>query len=102
MTNAARFEGKVCLVTGAGSGIGRATLLRLAAEGGIVVAADLDAASARETIELAGLPPERALAIEVDVRSAEQTRGMAAEALGRYGQVDVLVNNAGIEILGDI
>lgn len=97
-----RFEGKVCVVTGAGSGIGRATAHRLAAEGGSVVAADLDLKTACDTLSLAGLGPSRGMAVEVDVCSSEGTQALARRTLETFGSVDVVVNNAGIEILGDI
>jgi len=97
-----RFEGKVCVITGAGSGIGRATAHRLAAEGGSVVAADLDLKTARDTLSLAGLGPSRGMAVEVDVGSPEGTQALARHTFETFGSVDVVVNNAGIEILGDI
>lgn len=101
-TSCRRFEGKVCVVTGGGSGIGRATVLRLAQEGATVVAADVDLPAARETVKLTGLGHDRAAAIKVDVRIQRQTERLARQTFERFGKVDVLVNNAGIEILGDI
>lgn len=103
-----RYEGKTCVVTGAANGIGRAIALRLAAEGGTVIAADLDLAGARDTV--ARFPRARrgsgsrgrGRAMRVDVRSEASVRRLVArvEALGRG--VDLLVNNAGIEILGTV
>jgi NAD(P)-dependent dehydrogenase (short-subunit alcohol dehydrogenase family) len=95
--SARRFAGRICVVTGAGSGIGRAVALRLAAEGGEVIAADSDAGAAAQTVTLAG----SGRAAEVDVRSEESVARLAELAAGG-GRVDLLVNNAGIEILGDI
>jgi NAD(P)-dependent dehydrogenase (short-subunit alcohol dehydrogenase family) len=92
----------VCVVTGAGSGIGRATARRMAEEGGAIVAADIDGESAAETLALAGLEADRGEAVVCDVRSVESTRRLAARVRERFGRADVLVNNAGIEILGDI
>jgi NAD(P)-dependent dehydrogenase (short-subunit alcohol dehydrogenase family) len=92
----------VCVVTGAGSGIGRATARRMAEEGGIIVAADIDGESAAETLTLAGLEADRGEAIECDVRSIESTQRLETRVRERFGRADVLVNNAGIEILGDI
>lgn len=97
---ARRMAGKVCVVTGAGNGIGRATALRLAAEGGRVVAADVDLAAARETIALIGRRGH--VALRVDVRSAASVGRLAAAVEKRAGGVDVLVNNAGIELLGTV
>ena len=98
---ARRFVGRDCLVTGAAGGIGRATALRLAGEGARIVVADIDRAGAEETLRLAG--QERAgLAVSLDVRSVESVAAAADEVASRCGGLDVLVNNAGIEILGAI
>lgn len=97
---ARRFAGKVCVVTGAANGIGRAAALRMTAEGGTIVAADIDLAGARETVALARGSGHAA--VRVDVRSAASVSRLAAAVGRRYGRVDVLVNNAGIEILGTV
>jgi NAD(P)-dependent dehydrogenase (short-subunit alcohol dehydrogenase family) len=99
--NAERFAGRVCVVTGSASGIGRAVVLRLAAEGAQVVAADLDLSGARATLDLTGRP-ELGLAARVDLRSARSVARLAAAVARRFGELHVLVNNAGIEILGDV
>lgn len=92
-----RYTDQVCVVTGAGAGIGRAIALRLAAEGAVVVAADKDADAAALTVQMAG----SGLAAVVDVRSAESVAALATMA-SELGRVDLLVNNAGIEILGTV
>jgi NAD(P)-dependent dehydrogenase (short-subunit alcohol dehydrogenase family) len=94
-----RLAGKVCIITGAGSGIGRASALLFAAEGGRIVAADIDAASARETADAIG---GDAFARRADVTDEEDTKALAAEVLERFGRVDVLFNNAGISGVGDV
>jgi NAD(P)-dependent dehydrogenase (short-subunit alcohol dehydrogenase family) len=99
--SARRFADRVCVVTGAGGGIGRAVALRLAAEGGEVIAADIDAGAAAQTAALAGSLAGAVRATQVDVRSAESVARLA-ELAAAGGRVDLLVNNAGIEILGDI
>src|SRR6478735_3362354 len=82
------LDGKVAVVTGAGSGIGRATVRRFAAEGARVIAADLDFARAHETC--AGLP--NATPVKADVTKREDVVAM----LARLDHLDVYFNNAGI------
>ncbi|MET7274405.1 bifunctional aldolase/short-chain dehydrogenase [Streptomyces flaveolus] len=88
---------RVALVTGAGSGIGRAIAHRLVAEGACVVVADLDATNASAVAEELG-GPDRAVAVTVDVTSEEQIAAAFAEAVLAFGGVDLVVNNAGISI----
>ncbi|MFJ8542501.1 bifunctional aldolase/short-chain dehydrogenase [Streptomyces sp. NPDC093586] len=88
---------RVALVTGAGSGIGKAIAHRLAAEGACVVIADLDAEGAATVAEELG-GPDRAVAVAVDVTSEEQIAAAFAEAVLAFGGVDLVVNNAGISI----
>ncbi|WP_077799909.1 bifunctional rhamnulose-1-phosphate aldolase/short-chain dehydrogenase [Streptomyces sp. JHA26] len=88
---------RVALVTGAGSGIGKAIAHRLAAEGACVVVADLDTENAAAVAgELGG--PDRAVAVTVDVTSEEQITAAFAEAVLAFGGVDLVVNNAGISV----
>ncbi len=102
MTNGARrFVGKDCVVTGGGSGIGRAVALRLAAEGGRVCVLDIDLDGARETLGMCGAG-QHGFAAHVDVRSEASIAAVAVLVEKAFGGVDVLVNNAGIEILGTI
>jgi NAD(P)-dependent dehydrogenase (short-subunit alcohol dehydrogenase family) len=96
-----RFEGRDCVVTGAASGIGRAIALRLAAEGARLIAADTNLAGANETLAIAGIGT-RGHAAALDVRSTESAKALAMLVDERFGGLDVLVNNAGIEILGTI
>jgi len=92
-----RLDEKVALVTGAGSGIGRRTALRFAQEGATVVAADIRVPAARETAREIG---ESALALEIDVTDADAIERALDAVLAAHGGIDVLVNNAGITIVG--
>jgi NAD(P)-dependent dehydrogenase (short-subunit alcohol dehydrogenase family) len=99
---APRLQDRICLVTGAGSGIGRAIARLFAAEQGVVVAADVDEASARETAAEIQEAGGRAVARAVDVADEEQTRSLARLTNEELGRIDVLVNNAGVAGVGDI
>jgi rhamnulose-1-phosphate aldolase/alcohol dehydrogenase len=88
---------RVALVTGAGSGIGRAVAQRLAAEGACVVVADRDAANARAVAEEIG-GPDTAVAVTVDVTSEEEIAAAFRQAVLAFGGVDLVVNNAGISV----
>ncbi|QKW31755.1 SDR family oxidoreductase [Nocardiopsis flavescens] len=91
-----RYEGRRVLVTGGGSGIGQATVLRMLAEGGNVVAADVSEAGLKDTIDRAGDLAERLTTVFLDVSDEDSVRtgvGIAVEALGG---LDALVNAAGI------
>ncbi len=87
-----RFEGKVALVTAGAQGIGEAVARRIAAEGGSVVVTDLQEDKIQALAEEIG---EQALAVKVDVTSREDVDAAIAAAVERFGQLDVLVNNAG-------
>jgi NAD(P)-dependent dehydrogenase (short-subunit alcohol dehydrogenase family) len=92
-----QLRGKVAVVTGAGSGIGRACALRLAQAGAAIVAGDLRGDAADETVaSIRDGDGGAATAAVVDVRRDEQCRDLAAIALATYGQIDCVVNGAGI------
>ncbi|RCG17734.1 bifunctional aldolase/short-chain dehydrogenase [Streptomyces diacarni] len=88
---------RVALVTGGGSGIGRAIAHRLTAEGACVVVADVNAKSAGTVAEELG-GPDHALPVTVDVTSEEQIAAAFAEAVRAFGGVDLVVSNAGISV----
>ena len=88
---AGRLDGKVAVITGAASGIGRASARKFAAEGAHVVVADLDEAGGKaQAEEIDGL------FVRADVTDADDVKGMYAAAIDRFGGLDVLFNNAGI------
>jgi NAD(P)-dependent dehydrogenase (short-subunit alcohol dehydrogenase family) len=92
-----RFAGKVAFVTGATSGIGRATALAFAREGSSVVVADVAADGARETARLIEQARGEAFAVACDVTSSEQIEAALAATVERFGGLDIAFNNAGIE-----
>ena len=93
----ARLEGKVALITGSGRNIGRATALRLAAEGAhVVVNARGNQAEADAVVREVKALGVRAIAVIADVASKEQVEAMAGKALSEFGRVDILINNAAI------
>ena len=93
---AGELEGKIALVTGAGRGIGRAFVLGLAEAGCKVAAADVNREGAEETAELARGAGGEAVGLAVDVSQSESVDGMTEAVLGRWGGLDILVNDAGI------
>ncbi len=97
-----RLEGKVCLITGAGSGIGQASAKLFAAEGAHVVVADVDDKGARATVAAIKKAGGAASAEHVDVTDEGDTVALANRAARRHGRIDVLFNNAGISGVGDI
>ncbi len=88
-----RLQGKVCVITGAGGGMGREAAILFSAEGAQVCAADVDVAAAEETVTLC---PGEAFAIPVDVSDEGRVAAMMAATAERFGGIDVLYNNAGI------
>ena len=97
-----RLPDTVALVTGGGSGIGRAICERFAREGAKVVAADRYPERAEETAERIKAAGGDAIGVRVDVADAAAVAAMAEQAVAAYGRVDVLVNNAGLSVGDDI
>ena len=97
MTNM-KFRNKVVVITGAGSGIGRACALEFAREGADLVVADINGEGARETIELMSAHKVKAKAFEVDVSNPESVERLAKEAIKNFGSIYTLVNNAAIQV----
>ena len=97
-----RLEGKVCVITGAGSGIGQASARLFAREGARVVVSDIDLEAAGETVEGIMQAGGEAAAEQVDVTDQVQTEALARRVIQRFDRVDVLFNNAGIGGVGDV
>ncbi|XBB69530.1 SDR family NAD(P)-dependent oxidoreductase [Nocardioides sp. WV_118_6] len=96
------FQDKVAVVTGAGSGIGRALALQLAAEGARVALSDWDAAGLAETAALLGSRGTTAHTTVLDVRDRAAVHAWADAVAAHFGTVNLVVNNAGITIFGTV
>jgi len=93
-----KLENRVAVITGAGSGIGRASALEFAREGARVVVADLNLAGALETARQIKAGGGQAIALETDVALPESVQTLVAQTLETFSQVHVLLNNAAIQI----
>jgi 3-hydroxybutyrate dehydrogenase len=94
-----KLKDKVCIVTGAASGIGKEIALTYAREGGKVVIADMNKPAAQATADEIVKAGGTAMAVVMDVTSEEQVNAAVAQVVAAYGGVDVLVSNAGIQIV---
>lgn len=90
-----RVGGKVCIVTGAGSGIGRASAIRLAEEGALVTCVDLNEDAVRETVDMIG---DASFPVAADVSDDAQVRAYTDGTVQRWGRLDVAFNNAGVNL----
>jgi NAD(P)-dependent dehydrogenase (short-subunit alcohol dehydrogenase family) len=91
------LDGKAALVTGAGSGIGRATALACAREGAKIVVADMAVEGGEETVSMIKSAGGKATFVLVNVTQAAEVEAMVAAAVSAYGRIDCAHNNAGIE-----
>jgi 3-hydroxybutyrate dehydrogenase len=93
------FKGRVAIVTGAASGIGKEVALRLAAEGGIPVIADLNLDAANATAKEIKAKGADSFAVAMNVTDEAQVEKGIADTMAKYGKIDILVSNAGIQIV---
>jgi NAD(P)-dependent dehydrogenase (short-subunit alcohol dehydrogenase family) len=94
------LSGAAAVITGAGSGIGRAAAISLAQRGCHVVASDLDAERADETARLAGEAGAEAVGLRVDVSDQDDLEALRDLCLDRFGRLDVVMNNVGVLTMG--
>ena len=90
------FKDKVALITGSGSGIGRATALRFASEGASIVVSDVNEAGGNETVAQVEALGGSAIFVKCDVSVYEDVENLMAKTVEKYGKIDIAVNNAGI------
>ena len=95
-----RVKDRVAIVTGAASGIGEASAIRLAEEGAAVICADLNAEGAAQTAAKITASGGRALGYTIDISDSAQCDAIVAKAVDTYGSIDILVNNAGVNLPG--
>jgi len=96
-----KLQGRIALITGAGSGIGRATAALFASEGARVIVNDVNREAAEAAVQAMGAAQERCCALPADVSESAAVRTMFAEVARRFGGLDILVNNAGIGETGN-
>jgi len=97
-----RLNNKIAIITGAGSGIGRATAVMFGKEGASVVVADIDKKKGMGTVDLIEAKNGKAMFVQVDVSEAHNVEKMVKTTIDAYGKLDILVNNAGIHIQANV
>jgi len=95
-------KNKVCILTGAASGIGRATAILFAREGAVLVISDVDEKGLKETVSLIKEGKERVTAVKCDVTKPTDVKKMIDEVVAKHSKIDVLIVNAGVVRVGPI
>ena len=95
-----RVAGLVAIVTGAGSGIGQASAVRLAEEGAIVVCADINEGAAQATVDSIKATGAKAVAAAIDISDSDACTALVNQTVSDFGSIDILVNNAGVNLPG--
>jgi NAD(P)-dependent dehydrogenase (short-subunit alcohol dehydrogenase family) len=93
-----KLKNKVAVITGSGSGIGRASALEFAKEGARVIVADINTSGARETVQQIESAGGSAIAIQADVSAPEPVQKLVGQVIQSFGKVDILFNNAAIQV----
>lgn len=96
-----RLKGKVAFITGAGSGIGRASAILFGSEGAKVVVADIDQSGGKETVRIINDSKAKAVYIQTDVTNPEGVKKAIRETINKFGKLDILYNNAGGSLTDD-
>jgi NAD(P)-dependent dehydrogenase (short-subunit alcohol dehydrogenase family) len=96
------LKDKIAVVTGAASGIGQATAIEFADRGVDLVVSDINEAGLDETVAAIEAKGRRAVALGVDVSKPDQVEGMISKAIDTFGRVDILMNNAGVGLSGEM
>jgi NAD(P)-dependent dehydrogenase (short-subunit alcohol dehydrogenase family) len=91
-----RLDGKVCIVTGSGSGMGRASAIEMARQGGRIVVTDINQKSGTETVEAIEAEGGKAIFVSCNLRKSDEIKALMEAAADRFGGIDVLHNNAAI------
>lgn len=94
------FDGKITVITGAASGIGRELAIRLSGEGCIIIAADYDKKNLDETVKIIKDAGRQAVAYKVDISDNRQVVKFSEDVKKKHGDIDILINNAGVTLFG--
>lgn len=97
-----RLDGKICIITGAASGIGRASAHLFAQVGAVVVVADVNESEGKRTVEAIEAEGGKASFLRADVSRADDVRALVDATVSTHGRLDVLFNNAGVEYMGPL